>query len=86
MRTYSKLTRLAATHAEALVVDSSNRKMDATGIRDTIQHAIALVDLARQIEDETVDRAHELGLSWTEVSHEYGISKQAAHQRFTRSR
>ncbi len=37
--------------------------------------------LVEQLESLQVDRARDLGWSWSQIAHELGVSKQAAHQK-----
>ncbi|WP_243064977.1 hypothetical protein [Humibacter sp. RRB41] len=37
--------------------------------------------LAEQLESLQVDRARDLGWSWTQIATELGVSKQAVHQK-----
>jgi hypothetical protein len=49
----------------------------ATGLR-----AVAsLRRLAEQLESLQVDRARDLGWSWSQIAAELGVSKQAVHQK-----
>lgn len=41
----------------------------------------ALRKLAEQLESLHVDRARELGWSWSQIAAELGVSKQAVHQK-----
>jgi hypothetical protein len=69
----------------ALVSDRTGRQEPATRLREAIELGRELTDLSDELIGRFVADARASGLSWTEIGHAFGTSKQAVQQRYGRA-
>lgn len=89
MSTYDRLHHSAASLAHTATgpdrgVTGPGGAIDFTPeeLADLLDHAQYVVGLAKDALDLTVETAHARGWSWQQIGDAFGISRQAAHERF----
>ena len=74
--------RVIANLADAVTADLTGKRL-ADPI-SALSAAARLERLSREVAERAAAAAIAAGMSWTDVGTAYGISRQAAHQRFAR--
>lgn len=74
--------RLPAIHELVAIVEARASEQPATRLRLAIDLGRELTDLGDILIGRFVTEAREAGLSWTEIGHLFGTSKQAVQQRY----
>lgn len=64
------------------IVDQVRDLLDSANARDRVQGIHYLVAAGEALESRVLQDAQASGMSWSQIGSVYGVSRQAAHQRF----
>jgi hypothetical protein len=74
------------TLGDLIYIVESRSAANETRLATAMAVSSELDDLRDELVDHYVQRARREGLSWDQIGHELGVTRQAAHQRFGRAR
>lgn len=80
-RLHQQAASLAHTASKTEGIGGTER-LDTEAAFDLVRHAQHVASLAADALDLAVDAARDHGLSWQQIGDAFGITKQAAQQRF----